>query len=173
MPTATNALKFPSGRNVKRAKQDARALAKRNNIPLYQALDTIAEINGCASNWSKALLSLQRDLPLPDQLNRALSWLALLDTGDYEDGWLAASDFFQYRNSPEKWINKTSADRRKFGHIISRKPVKVISVSSAITDEWLEFHSEFNSGVQIVERMMLSKDTGSKVDEYSYHKVAD
>lgn len=63
---ATNSLKFPSGRNIKRAKQDARALAKQKDIPLHQALDEIAKINGCASNWSKAIVSLQSNQPLSD-----------------------------------------------------------------------------------------------------------
>ena len=61
-----NTLKFPSGRNVKRAKQDAKALAKRKKIPLHQALDEIAKINGSISNWSKALASLRNNQFLPD-----------------------------------------------------------------------------------------------------------
>lgn len=57
--SAINALKFPSGRNVNRAKQDAKALAKRKQIPLHLALDEIAKINGSAGNWSQAIANLQ------------------------------------------------------------------------------------------------------------------
>lgn len=63
--SATNTLKFPSGRNVKRAKQDARALAKQKQIPLHQALDEIAKINGSTGSWSKALASLQGNKSSP------------------------------------------------------------------------------------------------------------
>ena len=66
--SATNTPKFPSGRSVKRAKQDAKALAKRKKIPLHLALDEIAKINGSVSNWSKALASLQNDQSLPNTM---------------------------------------------------------------------------------------------------------
>ena len=64
--SATKPPKFPSGRSVKRAKQDAKALAKRKNIPLHQALDEIAQINGSVKNWSKAVASLQNNQSLPN-----------------------------------------------------------------------------------------------------------
>lgn len=60
-----NTLKFPSGRNVKRAKQDAKALARSKKIPHHQALDEVAKANGCTSNWEQALASLQTSQPLP------------------------------------------------------------------------------------------------------------
>lgn len=63
---SVNTLKFPSGRNVNRAKQDAKALAKRKQIPLHLALDEIAEINGSTANWSKALASLQSNESSPN-----------------------------------------------------------------------------------------------------------
>ena len=66
--SATNTPKFPSGRSVKRAKQDAKVLAKRKKIPLHLALDEIAKINGSVSNWSMALASLQNDQSLPSTM---------------------------------------------------------------------------------------------------------
>lgn len=66
--SSTNTPKFPSGRNVKRVKQDAKALAKRKKIPLHLALDEIAKINGSVSNWSMALASLQNDQSLPNAM---------------------------------------------------------------------------------------------------------
>lgn len=66
--SSSNTPKFPSGRNVKRAKQDAKALARRKKIPLHQALDEIAKINGSVSNWSKALASLQNEQPLSNPM---------------------------------------------------------------------------------------------------------
>lgn len=63
--SATNSLKFPSGRTVKRAKQDAKALAKHKNIPLYQALNEVASANGSISNWEQALASIRFRQPLP------------------------------------------------------------------------------------------------------------
>ena len=54
MPTQ-NLLKFPSGRNVKRLKQDAKFLAKGLNIPLHKALDMVAQQNGGAGSWSESV----------------------------------------------------------------------------------------------------------------------
>ena len=74
--------KFPSSRSVKRAKQDAKALAKRKNIPLHQALDEVAKINGSVSNWSKALESLQDNQSLPNiRLTRRLPNPLALELG--------------------------------------------------------------------------------------------
>lgn len=54
-----NTLKFPSGRNLKRLKQDAKALAKSRNISLHLALDEVARINGGTGNWSQSVAALQ------------------------------------------------------------------------------------------------------------------
>ncbi|MCP5316223.1 MAG: hypothetical protein H6955_21890 [Chromatiaceae bacterium] len=64
--SAQNTLKFPSGRSVKRLKQDARALSKAENIPLHAALDVVAQQNGMSSGWANALRQLkpQRARPM-------------------------------------------------------------------------------------------------------------
>ena len=80
--SATNTPKFLSGRSVKRAKQDAKALAKRKNIPLHQALDEVAKINGSVSNWSEALASLQYNQSPPNiKLTRRLPNPLALELG--------------------------------------------------------------------------------------------
>ncbi|MFK5895255.1 MAG: hypothetical protein QM504_18735 [Pseudomonadota bacterium] len=48
-------LKFPSGRTIKRMKQDAKALAKSSGVPLNKALDETAENNGMMCGWSNAI----------------------------------------------------------------------------------------------------------------------
>ncbi|WP_321324964.1 hypothetical protein [Thiomicrorhabdus sp.] len=57
-------LKFPSGRTVKRLKQDAKALAKKEQIPLHVALDTVAEENGSLNGWKNAIKTLQKTYPV-------------------------------------------------------------------------------------------------------------
>ncbi|MEZ9821166.1 hypothetical protein AB4238_11210 [Shewanella sp. 10N.286.45.A1] len=54
-------LQFPSGRNVKRLKQDAKLLSKSQQIPLSSALDCIAKANGMSCGWSKALAQLRNN----------------------------------------------------------------------------------------------------------------
>ncbi|MET0116417.1 MAG: hypothetical protein ABW090_03230 [Sedimenticola sp.] len=54
-----NTLKFPSGRSVKRLKQDAKALSRAENIPLHAALDLVANKNGFKIGWANAIRQLQ------------------------------------------------------------------------------------------------------------------
>ena len=51
----TTSFKLPSGRSVKRAKQDAKALSKIKKIPLHQALNEISKINGGTDSWCNNL----------------------------------------------------------------------------------------------------------------------
>ncbi len=59
MPNLNDLLKFPSGRNVKRLKQDAKEISRRLKIPLHQALNEIAKLNGSNLDWSQTINALQ------------------------------------------------------------------------------------------------------------------
>jgi hypothetical protein len=48
-------LKFPSGRTVKRARQDAKEMRKSQNILMADALDHVAKVNGLNCRWSEAI----------------------------------------------------------------------------------------------------------------------
>jgi hypothetical protein len=51
-------VRFPSGRTVGRCRQDAKALARAEDIPLHHALDRIAATNGLAMPWPLAINQL-------------------------------------------------------------------------------------------------------------------
>jgi hypothetical protein len=51
-------LKFPSGRPVKSARQDAKKLSREKNIPYSQALDIVCQSNGVDLPWAKAISQL-------------------------------------------------------------------------------------------------------------------
>ncbi|MEZ8293445.1 hypothetical protein AB6D11_06280 [Vibrio splendidus] len=53
-------LKFPSGRTVRRLKQDAKTLKREKNITLGQALNIVASENGLDMSWRSALKNLCR-----------------------------------------------------------------------------------------------------------------
>nr|AKN40961.1 hypothetical protein [Enterovibrio norvegicus] len=63
--------KFPSGRSVKRLKQDAKSLAKKKCIPLNVALDEIAKLNGSEYSWSRSLSQLDPSSLTSKQSNLA------------------------------------------------------------------------------------------------------
>ena len=52
-------LRFPSGRSVERARQDAKRLAREKNIPLNEALDHVCLENGGTPPWASALAELR------------------------------------------------------------------------------------------------------------------
>lgn len=51
---------FPSGRSLTNCRNDAKRLSRSKNIPLHQALDEIAKINGMDVPWAKAMSMLDR-----------------------------------------------------------------------------------------------------------------
>lgn len=53
-------LKFPSGRTVRRLKQDAKILKREKNLTLGEALNIIASQNGLDMSWRSALKNLSR-----------------------------------------------------------------------------------------------------------------
>lgn len=52
-------LRFPSGRSVDQARQDAKTLSREAGIPLAQALDQVCSKNGMHQPWNSALASLK------------------------------------------------------------------------------------------------------------------
>lgn len=57
-------LKFPSGRSVRRLREDAKALARERGIPVPKALDELAAKNGIAKPWDEALRMLTQAAPV-------------------------------------------------------------------------------------------------------------
>lgn len=56
-------LKLPSGRSVGNCRKDAKRLAKQENIPLHEALDRIAVLNGSELSWARIIPSLGSSIP--------------------------------------------------------------------------------------------------------------
>jgi hypothetical protein len=56
-------LHFPSGRSVGNCRKDAKRLSREKLIPLGQAQDTVAQNNGLAMPWGKAMAELQASPP--------------------------------------------------------------------------------------------------------------
>ena len=52
-------LRFPSGRSVERARQDAKRLSKDKGIPLKEALDQVCAEHGSTPPWERALEDLK------------------------------------------------------------------------------------------------------------------
>lgn len=56
-------LHFPSGRSVGNCRKDAKRLSREKQIPLSQAQDIVAQENGIALPWAKAIATIQANPP--------------------------------------------------------------------------------------------------------------
>lgn len=63
--SAIESLRFPSGRSVANCRKDAKRQSRLDCIPLHEALDAIAIVNGLDLPWHKAIAALQQQDPLP------------------------------------------------------------------------------------------------------------
>lgn len=57
-------LRFPSGRPVNSARKDAKKLARAENIPLYEALNKIAILNGGEIGWEESIKRMASSVQL-------------------------------------------------------------------------------------------------------------
>lgn len=78
--SAIDHLKFPSGRTVKRCKDDAKKLRKNskhtdNYLSYNKALDVIAKDNGIDLPWDKAVSHLSKKQEYRDEDSSVFNWL--------------------------------------------------------------------------------------------------
>ncbi len=57
-----------------------------------------------------------------DGLPAVEAWLALLDRGDFAQGWESAAPYFQRTISKKEWVDDMEKLRRPLGRALSRKP---------------------------------------------------
>lgn len=63
--------RLPSGRPLRAARNDAKRLAHETGIPLSVAQDRVAQSNGAAPGWAKAVQAIRSAAPAPAQLTSA------------------------------------------------------------------------------------------------------
>jgi len=54
-------------------------------------------------------------------IDAAATWLAILDSGDYEGSWVSAATFLKSSVSKEDWIRAMENARKPLGALVSRK----------------------------------------------------
>lgn len=116
-------LLFPSDRNVRRLKQDAKSMVKTENIPLHEALNRVAASNGMKCGWSEAISQLKAgsskiqpaivlkdtsplayELGLTDAELDMLEWE--VDTNQSKDGLIYNYILTFYDNCPKEILKK-------------------------------------------------------------------
>ncbi|MCP4060998.1 MAG: DUF4019 domain-containing protein [Pseudoalteromonas sp.] len=67
----------------------------------------------------------------PDEVNSAISWLEIVDSGDYEKSWHKAAPIFQNQLTSQKWEQALNQVRAPLGKVLSRQ-VKNASPHSSL-----------------------------------------
>ncbi len=111
----------------------------------------------------------------PEQLAQqsAESWLALTDSGKYDDSWNEAAEAFKGAVTQDQWVSAMNAVRAPLGKIVSRKLKSVThtkDLPNAPAGEYvvIQYETSFEKKAGAVETItpMLDKDGKWKVSGY-------
>lgn len=92
----------------------------------------------------------------------SLTWLAVVDSGNYESSWQNAAPFFQSKISSEKWVQALELVRSPLGKLSSRelKEAKAYAALPGVPDgEYvvMSFASAYEKLEAATETLTLSK----------------
>lgn len=93
----------------------------------------------------------------------ALSWLALVDAGEYAKSWNAAAALFQKQVTSERWERTVADVRGEFKKLLSRKPAKADysrTLPGAPDGEYVvqQYASAFENKKEAMETVVLLKE---------------
>ena len=116
---------------------------------------------------------LSADTPEARAASAALTWLALVDAGDYSKSWSTASEYFRGRVTQPQWVSAVSGVRAPLGVLKSRRLVSATfarSLPGAPDGEYvvIQFASSFERKADAAETVtpMKGPDGGWYVSGY-------
>lgn len=106
-------------------------------------------------------------------VRQAETWLAVVDSGNYEESWNLASDFFKAAVPKDQWLSSMNAFRKPLGKLIERKIINrqfTTSLPGAPDGEYvvIQFGTEFENKKESTETItpMLDSDGKWRVSGY-------
>lgn len=100
-------------------------------------------------------------------------WLSLVDSGNYEQSWKEASEYFRNAISEEQWAQALKAVRPPLGQLVSRKVTSALYMTAlpgAPDGEYvvIQYQSSFGNKKSAVETVtpMLDQDGVWRVSGY-------
>ena len=110
----------------------------------------------------------------PDAVAHALSWLALIDRGDWTESWQAASPTFRSRMSQDAWETRAAQLNRPAGPLDRVQQYAVRSASPTNSDAGgsvlVQYQATSPTGVRLLETVALVPDGETwKVSAYFAH----
>jgi len=108
-------------------------------------------------------LSSSVDTPEAAAESAALSWLALVDAGNYAQSWSTASSYFRGRITQEQWVSAVSGVRKPLGGLKSRRLLSATfepSRPGAPVGEYvvIQYTSSFEQKAAATETVTPTKD---------------
>jgi len=110
----------------------------------------------------------------PEAAAHALSWLALMDQGDWTETWRAASPTFQSRTSQDAWKTRAAQLNRPAGPLDRVQQYAVRSASPTSSDAGgsvlVQYQATSPTGARLLETVALVQDGQTwKVSAYFAH----
>ena len=106
-------------------------------------------------------------------LAATLTWLALVDSGEYGLSWMDAADYFRSAITNEQWVQSLQAVRKPLGKVISRDVDSMTyrtSLPGAPDGEYvvIQFKTVFQNKRSAVETVtpMVDRNGGWRVSGY-------
>ena len=98
-------------------------------------------------------------------INRAKSWLVLIDNGQYQQSWQQTDSLFKQAMPQSNWSNVLKQVRVPLGKVILRKNLslmKYYSLPGTPDGEYviIQFQSQFINKEHTIETISLSKNSG-------------
>jgi uncharacterized protein DUF4019 len=112
------------------------------------------------------------DTPEMQAQEAALSWLALIDAGDYQQSWVTAADYFQSSIEEWQWASTVSKVRRPLRAVKSRTVSSVTFVNSAAAGGEhfvIQFSTDFRRKPGATETVTLLKNLDGRWRVSGYH----
>ena len=137
------------------------AFAKRNNMVRCSVLIGLLSIfaSGCASH---SVTKAERRANETDARTAALSWLELLDDGDYEEAFEFEAQDFRMSRTQAQFVRYMQARRAPFGHTVSRSVIGSANIHKMVglpegNYESVIFKTAFEHKAPTAERVILVK----------------
>jgi hypothetical protein len=107
------------------------------------------------------------DSPEAEATRAATTWLALVDTGRFEESWKQAATLFRQAVTSAQWQQSVSAARRPFGKLLSREVVSAkyaTSLPGAPDGEYvvIQFRAAFEHKKEAIETVTPMRDSADK-----------
>ena len=104
--------------------------------------------------------------PAKDATDKAQSWLALVDAGNYSESWNEASKYFEGHVTAAQWSDAAKAARVPLGALASRTATNTRLASTlpgAPNGEYvvISFHTKFAHKAEALETVTMMMEAGT------------